>query len=78
MIMIALRLNCKAETVLLPRREMTKPAVIKSSGVIIQPLKYTEGVAEEQRKVQKTKSGTRQAVAKISSGMAQTQKKRRK
>ena len=57
---------------------MTKPAVIKSSGVIIQPLKYTEGAAEEQRKVQKTKSGTRQAVAKVSGGMAQPQKKRRK
>ncbi len=57
---------------------MTKPAIIKSSGVIIEPLKYTEGVAEEQKKVQKTKSGSRQAVAKVSRGMAQPQRKRRK
>lgn len=59
-------------------RQMTKPAIIKSSGVIIQPLKYSQGMAEEQRKVQKTKGGVNQGVARVAGGAAQPQRRKRK
>ena len=57
---------------------MTRPAVIKSTGTIIQPLQFTAGIAQGQRDVHKASQYHRQAVQRISGGIAQPMKKRSK
>jgi len=57
---------------------MTRPGIIKASGVIIQPLKFSQGAAAQQKKVHRTSNASRGAVALVSGGMSQPQKKRRK
>jgi hypothetical protein len=56
---------------------MNRPGIIKASGVIIQPLKFSQGAADEQKKVHRTNNANRQAVAHVSGGMSQPQKRRR-
>lgn len=58
-------------------RALTKPSVIKSSGVIIQPLKFSKAVAEGKREVNRTSQAHRQTVQRVSGGMAQPTKKRK-
>lgn len=56
---------------------MTRPAIIKSTGVIIQPLKYSQPVADASKEFHKTNNYHRQTVRRVSGGMAQPSKKRK-
>lgn len=55
-------------------RALTRPSVIKSAGVIIQPLKYSKAVAQEKEEVLKRNQHSRQTIQRVSGGLNQPTK----
>lgn len=55
-------------------RDMTRPRIIKTAGVVIQPLKYSKGV-EKEASSQPANNAKRKRVAVVSNGMRKQSKK---
>ncbi|KAK9806336.1 hypothetical protein WJX72_010623 [[Myrmecia] bisecta] len=58
-------------------RDFTRPAILKSTGVIIEPLKYSKPLADEDAKLSKLSNAKRAAMAVVAGGRLQQVKRRK-